>query len=147
MLECAKGTGIERANICYILFGLREEGLIECVGTRRDFYTGEKAMVFKLKDKCAYFCNCSISFEIIDKKAAHLYFKVDENQLYTGSAFVPEYNLVPEEDDFGKDDFVFRYRKVDEELNAWEDVDEVKDLGTYEMTIAPAADSDYFFDN
>ena len=50
MLECAKGTGIERANICYILFGLREEGLIECVGTRRDFYTGEKAMVFKLKE-------------------------------------------------------------------------------------------------
>ena len=49
MLECAKGTGIERANICYILFGLREEGLVECVGTRRDFYTGERAMVFTLK--------------------------------------------------------------------------------------------------
>ena len=50
MLECAKGTGIERANICYILFRLREEGFVECVGTRRDFYTGERAMVFTLKE-------------------------------------------------------------------------------------------------
>ena len=51
MLECARATGIERANICYILFGLREEGIVVCVGVRRDFYTGERAMVFKIKEK------------------------------------------------------------------------------------------------
>lgn len=51
MLECAKGTGIERANICRILFGLREEGVIDCIGVRRDFYTGERAMVFTIKEK------------------------------------------------------------------------------------------------
>ncbi len=51
MLECAKGTGIERANICYILFELREEGIVDCVGVRRDFYTGERAMVFTLRVK------------------------------------------------------------------------------------------------
>ena len=51
MLECAKGTGIERANICYILFGLREEGKVVCVGVRRDFYTGERAMVFTIREK------------------------------------------------------------------------------------------------
>ena len=49
MLECAKGTLIERANICRILSELREEGKIICIGVRRDFFTGERAMVFTAK--------------------------------------------------------------------------------------------------
>ena len=48
MLECSKGTGIERANICYILSRLREEGVVCCTGVRRDFYTGERAMEFTI---------------------------------------------------------------------------------------------------
>lgn len=50
MLECAKSTGIERANICRILSELREEGVIVYVKTRRDFFTGERAMVFTVKE-------------------------------------------------------------------------------------------------
>lgn len=51
MLECSKAIGVERANICRILFEMREEGLIECVGYRRDFFTGFLAMVFTAKEK------------------------------------------------------------------------------------------------
>ena len=51
MLECSKSTMIERANICRILWDMREEGLIECVGYRRDSFTGFYAMVFTAKEK------------------------------------------------------------------------------------------------
>lgn len=50
MLECSKATGIERANICRLLWNLREDGIVVCVGYRRDFFTGEMAMVFTLKE-------------------------------------------------------------------------------------------------
>lgn len=51
MLECSMATGIERANICRILWNLREEGFIVCIGVRRDFFTGERAMVFTSKER------------------------------------------------------------------------------------------------
>ena len=49
MLECAKSTLIERANICRYLHDLREDGKVICMGVRRDFFTGERAMVFQAK--------------------------------------------------------------------------------------------------
>ena len=51
MLECAKATLIERANICRYLHDLREEGKVICIGVRRDFFTGERAMVFMAENE------------------------------------------------------------------------------------------------
>ena len=46
MLECAKATLIERANICRYIHDLQEEHKVTGIGVRRDFYTGERAVVY-----------------------------------------------------------------------------------------------------